>query len=92
MALDTATVAAKAVAECKAIHREDATPSNKHSCPCPNDAMANGAACGKRSAYLKPGGARPVCSAKDLTPDVIAAVNRGDARAALEERCHYSRP
>ncbi|MFZ4807451.1 MAG: hypothetical protein ACOYLQ_09360 [Hyphomicrobiaceae bacterium] len=40
-------------------------------CACPNDTMRNGASCGNRSAYAKPGGFRPLCYATDITADMI---------------------
>ena len=92
LALDNPAIADQAVTECKRIYREDSTPSHKHPCPCPDDTMANGAACGARSAYLKPGGARPICSAKDITPEIVSAISHGYARTALLDRCRYARP
>ncbi len=40
-------------------------------CPCPYNSTANGRACGKRSAYSRPGGQAPLCYAEDVTPDMI---------------------
>lgn len=42
-------------------------------CACPSDTMKNGAACGNRSAWAKPGGAKPLCFATDVTPLMIEA-------------------
>jgi len=35
-------------------------------CPCPYSIMSNGKKCGKRSAYLKPGGYEPLCYVSDI--------------------------
>ena len=42
-----------------------------HPCACPDDTMRNGRACGGRSAYSRPGGAAPLCSARDVTEAMI---------------------
>ena len=45
-------------------------------CPCPYNTMRNGRACGKVSAYSKPGGYSPVCYASDVTIEMIAGYRR----------------
>ena len=45
-------------------------------CACPDDLAKNGARCGKRSAYSKPGGARPLCYAKDVSQEMITAYRK----------------
>jgi len=40
-------------------------------CPCPYNTMRNGASCGGRSAYSRPGGYAPICYASDVTPQMI---------------------
>jgi hypothetical protein len=40
-------------------------------CACPSDTMKNGASCGNRSAWAKPGGAKPLCFLTDITADMI---------------------
>lgn len=40
-------------------------------CACPDDRMRNGRACGSRSAYSRPGGAQPLCSASDVSAKMI---------------------
>lgn len=40
-------------------------------CPCPYSSMRNGQACGKRSAYSKPGGYSPICYEADVTPEMV---------------------
>jgi hypothetical protein len=42
-------------------------------CPCPYDTMRNGAACGGRSAYSRPGGSSPLCRPGDITPAMVQA-------------------
>jgi hypothetical protein len=43
----------------------------KGNCPCPYSTAKNGSNCGKRSAYSRPRGAKPLCFAKDITPTMI---------------------
>lgn len=40
-------------------------------CPCPFNTMRNGHACGSRSAYSRPGGASPICYAKDVSKAMV---------------------
>jgi hypothetical protein len=40
-------------------------------CACPYNTMRNGAACGGRSAYSRPGGAAPICYPADVTDGQI---------------------
>ena len=41
------------------------------SCPCPYNTARNGSRCGGRSAYSKPGGASPLCYAKDVSDAMV---------------------
>lgn len=45
-------------------------------CACPEDTMKNGARCGNRSAYAKPGGAKPLCYTTDITADMISVFRK----------------
>lgn len=45
-------------------------------CACPDDRDRAGRRCGARSAYSKPGGASPLCYARDVTPAMIEAARR----------------
>lgn len=40
-------------------------------CPCPYNTMRNGASCGGRSAYSRPGGYAPICYASDVTSEMV---------------------
>lgn len=40
-------------------------------CACPYDRMRNGASCGTRSAYSKPGGAAPICYKSDIDQNMV---------------------
>jgi hypothetical protein len=42
-----------------------------HPCACPDDLMRNGRRCGGNSAYIRPGGAQPLCYITDVTADMI---------------------
>jgi hypothetical protein len=42
-----------------------------HPCACPDDVTRNGRSCGKMSAYIRPGGAHPLCSPADVTAGMI---------------------
>lgn len=46
-------------------------------CACPYQSARNGSSCGKRAAYVRPGGYAPLCYAKDVTPEMIAAYRAG---------------
>jgi hypothetical protein len=49
-------------------------------CACPDDTMRNGRACGARSAYLRPGGAAPLCYPHDVTAAMIESYQRQASR------------
>ncbi|WP_158810856.1 hypothetical protein [Beijerinckia sp. L45] len=49
-ALDTRQTAQAIIERCSEIYK-----SSGHPCPCPFDHAKNGSACGKRSAYDRPG-------------------------------------
>jgi hypothetical protein len=42
-----------------------------HPCACPDDVMRNGRRCGNVSAYVRPGGAEPLCYVSDVTKGMI---------------------
>lgn len=42
-------------------------------CPCPYDTMRNGASCGGRSAYSRPGGSAPLCYERDIDAAMVQA-------------------
>jgi hypothetical protein len=42
-----------------------------HPCACPGDLMRNGRRCGNVSAYVRPGGAEPLCYVSDVTKGMI---------------------
>lgn len=41
-------------------------------CACPYQSARNGSSCGRRAAYVRPGGSAPLCFAKDITPEMVA--------------------
>lgn len=45
-------------------------------CPCPYSVMRNGRACGRRSAYSRPGGESPLCYARDVSAADVEAYRR----------------
>lgn len=45
--------------------------STGHPCACPEDRMRNNRRCGGTSAYLRAGGASPLCYPKDITTTMI---------------------
>ncbi|QJE74898.1 hypothetical protein HHL28_13735 [Aerophototrophica crusticola] len=51
-------------------------------CPCPYNTMRNGARCGGRSAYSRPGGYAPLCYPGDVTPEMLAQYKKAQARKA----------
>jgi len=42
-----------------------------HPCACPYNSARNGSRCGARSAYSRPGGASPLCYAKDVSDGMM---------------------
>ena len=46
------------------------------SCPCPYNTDRGGRACGRRSAYSKPGGYSPICYPADVSQSMIEAYRR----------------
>jgi hypothetical protein len=54
--------------------------SYRGNCPCPYNSDKAGHKCGGRSAYSRPGGASPVCYAKDVTQKMVDDYKREHAR------------
>lgn len=50
------------------------------SCPCPYSTARNGSRCGGRSAYSRPGGAAPLCYARDVSQAQVEAYRRRNGR------------
>ena len=42
-----------------------------HPCACPDDHMRNGRRCGNVSAYVRPGGASPLCYPRDVSAAAV---------------------
>ena len=63
---DVAKIVALIIAASRAAYYARGRP-----CACPDDTMRNGRLCGRRSAYSRAGGARPLCSPADVTPAMI---------------------
>lgn len=55
---------------------QDSVASYPGPCACPYNVMRNGHACGRRSAYSRPGGYSPVCYASDVTDQMVKAYRR----------------
>jgi hypothetical protein len=51
----------------------DSIASYPGNCPCPYNSASNGSSCGRRSAYSRKGGYGPICYAKDVSPQMLAA-------------------
>jgi hypothetical protein len=66
--LADAAVIALLIAGSVAIYKSTGAP-----CACPSDTTRNGQACGGRSAWSKPGGAKPLCFVTDINAGMIAA-------------------
>ena len=47
-----------------------------HPCACPYSTMRNGRQCGNVSAYVRPGGASPLCYPKDVSDAMVAEWRR----------------
>ncbi|ERR1035437_6124044 len=64
-------IAQAIIRECSAIYHAG------RPCACPEDTARNGSRCGRRSAYIRPGGAVPRCYVKDVTQEEIADYKNG---------------
>ncbi|MCJ2065870.1 SH3 domain-containing protein [Methylobacterium sp. J-088] len=49
----------------------DSIASYPGPCACPYQSARNGSSCGRRAAYVRPGGYAPLCFAKDVTAEMI---------------------
>ena len=49
-------------------------------CPCPYNSMRNGRACGRRSAYSRPGGESPLCYETDISNEEAKRWLKGNNR------------
>jgi hypothetical protein len=49
----------------------DSIASYPGPCACPYQSARNGSSCGKRSAYIRPGGYAPICYDTDVTPEMV---------------------
>src|SRR5450759_2639416 len=63
--------ASKSDAEIKKVIINDSIASYRGNCPCPYNTDRAGRRCGGRSAYSRPGGASPICYAKDVTQKMV---------------------
>lgn len=54
----------------KAIIQESLS-SYSGNCPCPYNTDRRGRSCGRRSAYIRPGGYAPICYSSDVSPAMI---------------------
>ena len=77
-ALTDAAIIALIVAGSIAIYK-----ATGHPCACPSDLMRNGQACGGRSAWSKPGGAKPLCFPTDVTASMISSYRSTKAIPAV---------
>lgn len=55
----------------KQILIQQSIDSYSGNCACPYQSAANGSRCGKRSAYSRQGGAKPLCYPEDVTDKMI---------------------
>ncbi|MBP2498946.1 hypothetical protein ABID82_006585 [Methylobacterium sp. PvP062] len=62
---------ALSVAEIRKRLIADSIASYPGPCACPYQSARNGSSCGRRAAYVRPGGYAPLCYAKDITSDMI---------------------
>jgi hypothetical protein len=50
-----------------------------HPCACPDDRTRNGRSCGNMSAYIRFGGAHPLCYPRDVTASMIESYRQRQA-------------
>jgi hypothetical protein len=55
---------------------QESIASYPGTCPCPYNADRRGHACGRRSAYSRPGGYAPICYASQVTPEMVTEYRR----------------
>jgi hypothetical protein len=67
-----ADLSASAIAALIVQESRNAYYATGHPCACPDDLMRNGRRCGGNSAYIRPGGAHPLCSAADVSAEMIS--------------------
>lgn len=67
----TAALASMSDTEVKQAIIRESIASYPGPCACPYNAARNGSACGRRSAYSKPGGYAPICYASQVTSEMI---------------------
>jgi len=58
-------------AQIRKILIQESIDSYSGNCPCPYNTASNGSSCGGRSAYSRPGGAAPLCYAKDVSDEMV---------------------
>jgi hypothetical protein len=63
--------AVKTAAEIKQEIIKQSIASYRGSCPCPYNVDRADRMCGRRSAYSRPGGASPICYARDVTQKMV---------------------
>ena len=66
-----ADLSASSIAGLIVLESRNAYYATGHPCACPDDLMRNGRRCGGNSAYIRPGGAHPLCSSADVTAEMI---------------------
>ena len=57
----------------------DSIASYPGKCACPYQRTSNGSRCGKRSAYSKPGGYKPLCFPSDVTEKILSSRNESNS-------------
>jgi hypothetical protein len=69
---EIAEIKARLVEESKASYRAKLQQRGKAgTCPCPDDTARDGSRCGGRSAYVRPGGEKPLCGPEDVTNGMV---------------------
>lgn len=63
--------AAKTDAEVRQAIIDESIAGYRGNCPCPYNTDRAGRRCGGRSAYSRPGGASPICYAKDVSQGMV---------------------
>lgn len=76
MAAPTAAGPQSSDAEIRQALIQQSIASYDGACPCPYSTTRNGSRCGGRSAYSRPGGTAPLCYARDVSADQVAAYRR----------------
>jgi hypothetical protein len=81
----TAALSAAAIAALIVRDSRQSYYATGHPCACPDDLTRTGRRCGNMSAYVRPGGAAPLCNVSDVSAEMIARYRANAAPTAFAQ-------